>query len=187
MTCIVGITDGKKVIIGCDSQTTGNDINDIKNIRKDKKIFQKNNIIFGVTGSPRFTQILEFMWCFDAIDEGQDEFEYLVKTVVPTAMESLEVNKCSDLNNGRLTTDSAMLIGIGNRLFCLYSDFQIGESTKNYASIGSGMEFALGALTVLENMNITNKQKLEQALEVASFHSSTCSGPYHFMETKEKQ
>lgn len=180
MTCIVGITDGKKVIIGGDSQATGSDI---KTTMKGKKIFQKNDIIFGVTGSPRYNQILEYIWSFDPINKEEDEFEYLVKTVVPTAMRTLEENKCSDLNNGRLTSDSAMLIGIRNRLFCMYSDFQISESTKNYMAIGSGVEFALGALTVLENMDITNKQKLEQALEAASFHSSTCSGPYHFMET----
>jgi len=57
MTCIVGLVENGKVYIGGDSAgVAGLDIT----TRKDEKVFQKENMIFGFTSSFRMGQILRY-------------------------------------------------------------------------------------------------------------------------------
>jgi len=56
MTCIVGITDGKRIVMGCDSAGSSPENPEIYNVAVDK-IFTTGEYLVGICGSYRAGQI----------------------------------------------------------------------------------------------------------------------------------
>lgn len=182
MTCIVGLIDKENVIIGGDSLGSSSGQ---CSVRKDKKIFKKKGVCFGSTGSYRFIQLLQYFLDFE-LKPDMDEFDFSVKDLVPAIISTLKTHDSVELSNGRLNNDSVLMVGINNRLFTIYSDFQVEENIDPFQAIGSGGQLALGSLaTTYLDENLDSKDKLLKALEIASRYNTYCSGPYHFISTGE--
>ena len=182
MTCIVGYTNGRNVIIGGDSAGVGG--YDFKS-RKDSKVFKKGQIIFGGTYSFRMIQILGYSWTPPDISYFKDPMEYMVNDFVPSLFKTFEDNKFLQTDKGR-AEGCWILVGVKGRLFNVQGDFQVGETYVPYDSVGCGSDLAMGAMYNLfadnrkYNMN-DSKFMLTKALDTATKFSAGVGGPYNFV------
>jgi ATP-dependent protease HslVU (ClpYQ) peptidase subunit len=71
------------------------------------------------------------------------------------------------------------LVGIRGRLYRIDVDYQIGRSVDNYEAVGSGEEFALGAM--FASAHLPPEERARLALEAAAHHSSAVCPPFHIM------
>lgn len=190
MTCIVGITDGKKVYMGGDSQGTAGWS---KTMMKNEKVFKKTffqktktqilqkEMIFGCSGSVRMTQILHYIFTIPEMDDSHDEREYMVKTFLP------ELIKCFS-DNGFLKTISGeisncyFMCGFNGKIFSIYDDFQVCEPSLNYYAMGHGKDQALGSMFAsFEYHDKDYVNILTNALKASSAFDVTVDGPFNIL------
>jgi len=175
MTCIVGIVDkkAKRVVIGGDSAGVA-DSNIF--IRKDEKVFKNKDFIIGCTSSFRMIQLLRFSFNPPKIE--REIFEYMCTNFID------EVRNCFK-NGGYLQkfTDGdekggVFLVGCKDRLFKIDNDFQVAENLNGINACGCGQDFALGALYVLLEEDISIEDKALKALEAAEYSSQNVCRPF---------
>jgi ATP-dependent protease HslVU (ClpYQ) peptidase subunit len=168
MTCIVGLEYHGKVHIGGDLQGTGWN-NKIKHDQP--KVFVRNGIAFGYTTSYRFGQLLEHVLPDPIVPANPDEiYPWLIKVLVPSIKDTL---KDAGYEGG-----GNCLIGVKSTLWELQNDYSILRSVNGYASVGSGYEYANGAmyamLTKLKGQALTDEgaqDLVELAIEAAGTFS----------------
>jgi len=91
MTCIVGFVDAKKnVYLGGDSAgVSGLDVT----IRKDPKVFKKDEMVIGYTSSFRMGQLLCFKLKIPKQPSKMDDYEYLCTLFVDAVRKCLKDNR----------------------------------------------------------------------------------------------
>lgn len=177
MTCIVAIRDAGKIYMGADSLGSNGYS---KVIRQDKKVFIKNNMIFGFTSSFRMGQILEYSFNIPEQNKKQKDFNYLVDTFIPALIETysskLYLKKSSEQASG-----GVFLLGFNKKLYKIESDFQVGMSVDAYDSCGCGEYYAIGSLHTTKNFNLTPKERIKLAINAASAYSTGVGGPTNIL------
>lgn len=175
MTCIVAIIDqkSKTAIMGGDSAaSSGNS----KFIRKDPKVFENGEFIFGCTDSFRMIQLLRYSLKIPEIKD-KDIFEFMCTDFIES------VRKCFK-EGGFLTTDKDEEIGgtflviYKDKLFKIDNDFQVAEYLDNVDAIGCGSDFALGALHALKDISIQPSEKIIKALTASEYYSLGVCKPF---------
>ena len=184
MTCIVGIVNGSNVIIGGDRQ--GLNSNSLyKSERIDNKVFKKGEFVFGFTTSYRFGQLVRYKLSIPSITEGQDVMEYMVVSVVDAIRRVLKDGGYIEVQNN-VEWGGNILVGFRGRLFQIHSDFQVSEPKTRYDSVGSGREFALGAIKTLIDLGYSDPINiLESGLKAAHYFNAGVGGDFDFVETDE--
>lgn len=179
MTCIVGIVkDGVTYLGGDTLGSNGHSGSEITG----SKVFHvegKEDIIIGYTTSFRMGQLLEFstdLIEIEAYESGKINREYLIRTFSKKLVELFKDFEGFDEKEG-----GVFLIGIGDKLYEIQSDYSILENTDGYASCGSGEDFALGALKALEDFDIDPMVKLDMALKSASKFCTSVGGRNTFV------
>jgi len=136
MTCIVGCEFDGKVYLGGDIQGTGWNN---KVVHTQPKVFNKKGVIFGYTTSYRFGQLLEHSLPDPVVPENDTEiYRWLISVLVPAIKAVLKENDYEGGGN--------CLIGVKSQLWELQNDFSVLRSVKGYAAVGSGYEYATGAI-----------------------------------------
>lgn len=157
MTCIVGLEFEGKVYLAGDNQGTG--FNN-KLIHTQPKVFEKGGAIFGFTSTYRWGQILEH--CLTDVIEPADvnkTYNWLVQTLVPTIMK--ECKACDYDSKSR-----TCLIGINGQLWQLQDDWSVLRSIDGYSAIGSGCEYARGAISyALKNHHPRTEAEVKSLLD----------------------
>lgn len=148
MTCIVGITDGRTVTLGGDTQGTAGWS---KTMRADTKVIQLRNstceLVIGGTGSFRALDLVRYSLTLPAFDPSeQDPRRWAVIALIPAIRETFRTGGLLRTDNGVEDLGSAFLVGIRGRLFEVHSDLQVGEPVVKYAAVGCGSDIALGAM-----------------------------------------
>lgn len=181
MTCIVGYKTKTNVIIGADSLGASHYS---KTIRKDVKIFKKKDFVIGFTTSYRMGQLLQYSFNIPEYNPKiQDIHEYLCTSFIKDLRGVFKENGWLQTKEG-VEQGGSFLVGYKTRLFHIEDDFQVSESSDRFDACGSGEDFALGALKVLENdKNISPRDKVRTALKIASHFSTTVSAPFILLET----
>lgn len=181
MTCIVGIVDEKSgmVVIGGDSASS----NEYKVlIRKDEKVFKNGKFLFGCSSSYRMIQLLRYSFTPPLIGELD------IDTYMRTRFIN-EVRACFK-KGGYLQSEKRgdelggfFLVGYEDRLFKIEDDFQVGENLFKYDAIGSGQDFALGALHALSTRSAPARLKISRALEAAQCFALGVEAPFVILTT----
>lgn len=172
MTTIIGIVDKGVVYMGADGKATFGWIGKSASL---PKIIKKDNMLIGVSGSPRALQLIEHMAEHPAHDtEKESNMAYLVKHVLPVWHEVLKDSEFLQTKEGQENTNSHILIGYRGELFMVDGVFSLFMSETGYDAIGSGSEVALGALYVMHNSylydDVTVRSKIHKALDAASYY-----------------
>lgn len=178
MTCIVGIQHEGDVYIGGDSAgVAGFSIT----VRSDQKVFRNGPFIMGFTSSFRMGQLLRHSFVPPDVPEG-DTDGFMVTTFVDAVRECLKEGGWLTTNSGE-EQGGTFLVGVHGKLYSVHSDFQVGEASNGYDSVGCGQEFALGSLfsTVGEP---DPRKRVRSALLAASHHSAGVTGPYTILKSK---
>jgi hypothetical protein len=179
MTCIVALKvrtgSNPRIVIGGDSAgVAGLDVK----IRRDPKVFKKGEFLIGYTTSFRMGQIIRFHLSPPPIERGVDLYEYMVTSFVERARTVLKTGGFAEVSNS-VEKGGSFVVGIRDRLFSIASDFQVAEYEDDFAALGCGEDYALGALEVLlANDHLTPENIVTRALQVAAKFSGGVRGPF---------
>lgn len=174
MTCIVGITDGNNIWMGCDGLISGD--NDKFNLEQ-PKIIKKEEMLIGVAGTLRGLQLLKYHLDIDGLKEELEKLkivsdEEFICNYLVTCIKNMffEHQYCVQIDSQENQNDK-FLIGYRGRLYYLDSNYQIFNTTDSYMAIGSGSEYAYGALRVQEKARILLKdpeEAIKRTIDVVS-------------------
>lgn len=176
MTCIVGIVNGGKVLIGADSAGVGG--LDISN-RKDVKVFTNGDFVIGCTTSFRMIQLLQYKLNPPKRHPDADVMRFMVTDFIETV-------RCLFRDGGFATkkeeaeSGGTFLVGHAGRLFRVDEDYQVGERADGFDSCGCGESYALGALACSSGM--APEDRVRKALETAAHFSAGVRAPFVFAE-----
>lgn len=181
MTCIVGLIDGKRVILAGDSNAT-NGAGTVTQ-RRDPKVFRlpkpeggASEMIVGFTHSYRMGQLLRFGFGLPPCIAGIDAFEYMARQFTDATRARFRAGGYSTIENNE-ETGGTFLVGYAGRLFEVESDFQVGEPDRPYAAIGSGEELARGALYASETLVKDAEERARIAIAAAATFNAFVGGP----------
>ena len=204
MTCICAITDGTTVHMGGDAAASNTFSVET---RVQPKVFGKDytlvsdgvvttgTMLVGYTESFRMGQILEHSLSVPKMDldsitgDALDHkiMNYMVNTFVPSVIQCFKTNSWERNDEDGPVVGGDFLVGFQGRLFYVGSDFQVGQSLRNYAAVGSGEDIARGAMYALKEhgpARINNQKVLEAALEAAAEMTPYVRPPFTVLTTK---
>ncbi len=151
MTCIVAIADGDRgVIMAADGQATADDFTIP---RATPKIHCAGNYLIGASGPARTGDLV--CYAFDPPPPPPPDAQpYALPALLTTAFVDrlravFREGGAMKTEDGVDNTDTVLLVGVQGRVFVVYQDLSVVESTRGYAAIGSGHEIASGALAAL--------------------------------------
>lgn len=180
MTCIVGMLNKGKVIIGADSAgMNGVDVT----IRKDPKVFITGDFVIGCTSSFRMIELLQFSLKVKP-QKTEGVYEYMCTSFVTAIRKCFKkggfLQKFADGDE----KGGLFLVGYKGRLFKIGSDFQVAETLEGFDSCGCAEDYAIGSLITTRDLNkeMTVKERVYKALEVASERSGGVSPPFIILE-----
>lgn len=107
----------------------------------------------------------------------------MVTNFIPRLITLFSDNKYARLGNGEIS-GGKFLIAQYDRLFCVESDFQVGESNSLYHACGIGDVAALGSLHTTEKMNISPVDRIRLALQAATKLVPGVEPPFYIVNTK---
>ena len=180
MTCIIGYQKDEDAWLGGDNAAVaGDQLFRLSN----SKVWPNGPFLYGSAGSARMAQLLRYSFTAPEMKDGQTLVEYLTTDFID------EIRRCFAIGGFAKKVDNrerggCFMFGVGGRLFTVYPDYQVLELSKDFASIGSGSNYALGALEVLHDEDsLSPEEKIQKALEVAEEHCSSVSAPFHIKRT----
>ena len=173
MTCIVGVVDGARVVIGGDSAGVGGLS---LSVRADAKVFRTGDFVMGFTSSFRMGQLLRYVLVPPKRHADQDPMEFMVRDFVGAVRDCLKAGgfatKKEEAEHG-----GTFLVGHAGRLFMVDADYQVGEAACCYDAVGCGADLALGALHA--TVGLSGAARVDLALRAAEAHSAGVRGPFH--------
>jgi len=180
MTCIVGIVSDK-IWIGGDSAASGDGT---VILRKDEKVFKRDQFLYGYAGSFRLGQLLRYKFNPPTKrSKRQDIYEYMVSEWMDSLRKCLKdsgYTKILDENHEEI--EASFLVGYKGRLFIVDEDLNVGETLHSYIAIGSGEPYALGSLNTTDKIkNMDPEKRIQLALEAAAEMSTGVRPPFHIL------
>ena len=178
MTTIVAVQYDDKVVIGADSRVTSPNGRKAAHSQMLKFSTRSPYIIAG-SGECSPCDIAQHIWqppIPKAIDL-KDTYHFIVSKVVP----SLKV--CFKENEYKWDTEDdevkfAFLIAVGGQVFEIADDMSVCLDGKGFYGIGSGSDYAIGALA--------SGVDIKQALRVAAEYDAYTAPPFHFTTQHKK-
>lgn len=176
MTCIAGLVHDGEVYIGGDSAgIAGYHLVP----RADAKVFRNGPYLIGFTSSFRMGQILRYEVVLPEPASG-DLMRHMVTQFIPAVRAALTEHGWAEKNNER-EAGGTFLVGVKGRLFEINDDHQVGESLADFAAVGCGATYAMGAMAVTKG---DPERRVLRALKVAERFSAGVRGPFVVMSAK---
>lgn len=171
--------------MGCDSLSSDETMRMVYKNQKISIVGNHNSeVMIGYTSSWRMGQLLHYSLELPERVVGQDDdMRWLVNDFVD-AVRELFVEKGFGLKDPDTTQElgGTWLLAYKNRLYYVYDDFHIGEPLEEYAAVGSGASYALGALNALVSSGHAEHMAPEDvvlaALEAAQYHGVGIEKPF---------
>lgn len=182
MTCIVGMIDNKRVIMGGDSAgVSGLHVT----IRKDPKVFIVGDFLIGCTTSFRMIELLQFS--LKVKERGEmDVYEYICTDFINAVRKCFTKGGYLQKFTSGDEKGGEFLVGYQGRLFKISTDFQVGESAEPYEACGSGEDYAKGSLYESSpertDTNLLPKYRIIRALETAVKFNAGVRPPFLIKE-----
>ncbi len=178
VTCIVGVQQGGRVVIGGDSAgVAGWSIT----VRADTKVFRNGEFIMGFTDSFRMGQLLRYS-LVPPSPQDWDLDRFMATDFIAVVRDCLRDGGFARNDSGS-ESGGLFLVGIRGHLYRIDSDYQIGRSVDEYYAVGSGDEYACGSLHSTRGQDPEHRVRL--ALEAAAHHSSGVCPPFHIVSSDE--
>lgn len=176
MTCVVGLKDERGIIIGADSAASDSRMIEI---RAESKVFKNKQFLIGTCGLVRLNQLIRFQMIPPDIPDNITLFEYMVTKF---SEEVRRIFREGGINYRENEVDSGgkFLVAVKDKLFRIDSDYSVCELLDTYDCIGSGENYAKGAMYALVNNNtLSSEDKVTAALEAAAKFSRSVLPPWH--------
>jgi ATP-dependent protease HslVU (ClpYQ) peptidase subunit len=175
VTCIVGLVHQGTVWLGGDSAAVeGTDYT----VRRDLKVFQKDQMLFGFTSSFRMGQLIQTSLVIPEHSINVDDFTYLTSTFMDAVLTCFQEKAFAKIDDN-VATGGTFLIGYRGGLYEVNDDYQVGIPTLPYEACGCGAQYAKGALKILETVKLSPRSKVIKALEASAAFCCGVQPPYH--------
>lgn len=182
MTCIVGIAENDRVYIGADSAgVAGYQIR----LRADRKIFRRDDFMFGFAGSFRMGQLLQYNLDLPSRAEGSDVDEFMHTQFVDAVRLTFFQGGFTQSAYGQEVANGMFLVGYQGQLFCVEPDYQIAETIDSFMAIGVGEEVALGSL--YSTAEEEPEQRIKMALEAAERYTAGVRQPFFILTSEGEE
>ena len=182
MTVVVGLVDREagRCYVGADSQ--GTDSLGTYSTRLDSKVFRVGEFVIGFSGSYRYGQILQFH--LDPPKIGQiDLYQYLVKYFVEEMRAVLKDKGAVKIDSG-IESTWACLVSVRGELFGIHSDLAVCEYSEDFAAMGAGEKYAIGAMNAQKiNGMLIGDASLRVALSATERSCTSVKGPWSILST----
>lgn len=178
MTCVVGLVDKKTVYIGADSASVSGWTSRITSL---PKVFRRGPFLIGYTTSFRMGQLLEHALEVPAQGAETNDRRYLVTVFAETVRSLLKERGVAKIE-ANTESGGQFLVGYRGHLYSVQSDFQVNEMADGFDAVGSGAEYALGALAALRTMK--PMPRLKRALAISAHFNMGVSAPFFIRSIK---
>ena len=169
MTCVVGLVEKGRVTMGVDSAAVQGWTRRASRV---SKVFRRGPFLIGYTTSFRMGQLLEHHLTVAPQTEKQTEMAFMVTQFIEAVRVLLKEKGFTKIESNT-EKGGQFLVGYRGRLYTIESDFQVGHQADDYDAIGSGAEYALGAMKALERA--APVLRVRRALEIAAhFNMGVC-------------
>lgn len=173
MTCVVGLVHAERVYIGVDSSSVQGWTRRITALRK---VFRTGPFLIGYTGSFRMGQLLEHhLQVPEKLPEQSDQ-AYMVAQFIEQVRRLLKEKGFTKIESNT-ETGGHFLVGYRGHLYSVHNDFQVGEMADGMDAIGSGGDYALGAMAALPHL--APVARLRKALQIAAQFNMGVFPPFH--------
>lgn len=174
MTCIVGLVDKGTVYIGGDSASVAGWTNRVTRL---PKVFRRGPFLIGYTTSFRMGQLLQHALTVPPQKDG-DDMRFMVMTFVESVRALLKERGVAKIE-ANAESGGQFLVGYRRRLYSVQQDFQVNEMSDGFDAVGSGAEYALGAMAAMRGTKTLGPAaKVRRALEVSAHFNMAVSPPY---------
>lgn len=181
MTTIIGVQNADGCVIASDSRVADN--GKVYTHPEMVKAVERGSYIIGGAGDYRALQVVLHGWQPPLVSAKakQNLYEFVINKVAPSLKSTLteagiEFTKSSENDDNKF--ELQLIIGINGTIFELDSDFAVAMNDTGLYAIGSGGDYALGALhagaTVLD------------AMRIAAVNNNGTSAPFHILEQETK-
>ena len=172
MTCIVGLVAKNNVYIGADSASVAGWTSRVTRL---PKVFRRGPFLMGYTTSFRMGQLLQHSLMVPPQGEERDDMRFMVTTFVECVRMLLKERGVAKIE-ANSESGGQFLVGYRGRLYSVQQDFQVNEMADGFDAVGSGAEYALGALASTRGLAPT--VRLKKALEVSAHFNMAVSPPF---------
>lgn len=155
MTVIVGMEFEGRVYLAGDLNGTGSN-NKVTHTRSKVFTTRSEYIVVGYSDCWRYGQILENMIWPTIPDKVVSPYAWLVREVIPWIREQMR--------EAGLQKAGRTLVGMRGELWEIQDDFSVIRPDSGYYAIGSGAEYAMGALHALRQSTFPRNGVDVQAL-----------------------
>jgi len=174
MTCIVAISDNKKVYMGGDRGHS--DSHTIVSSTR-PKIFDVGSYLIGYAGNSGIGQAVVYNFEFPPVGKTHNIDRHMLQVFIPKLRSFITDNNIKlpddDDNN------AGFIVGVKGRVYEIdLTDFQCIE--YNEVAIGSGSSYAYGSL--YSNKDYEPSDRILQSINAAITYSPTCQGPIDILE-----
>jgi ATP-dependent protease HslVU (ClpYQ) peptidase subunit len=173
MSCIVGMKDSQRVIIGGDSAVVASSTIQIDTCPKVFRLkIQQDEYLIGHTGSGRIGNVLRHAFIPPPFKRHEDLETYMVTRFVDA------LRKC--WRRASFERGAQMLVGFQGHVFWIEEDYQVGQPMQGYTAIGSGEDYALGALYATQFLDppLDLEKRVRIALGAAAEHNVFVRPPF---------
>lgn len=187
MTIIVGIITAEDVIVGADSLgSNGNQKLRMKTPKVIRRFVhgKKRPILIGCSGSYRVLQLLQTMPMPDH-DGNKSTDRYIIEDLVSSIRKHLDTNGALGKRENEDFSEIQLLLAYDHRLFEVQGDFSVTETDHDYIAVGSGLEYALGALWA--SRDVPPQDRIVLALQAAAEFNPFCGVPFDVLCLNNKQ
>ena len=157
MSVVVALKFKDGVIIGSDRRVTTSYHTYQDDAATKIHMTQYSNHDIGTVGYLRTLNVIstvdEFMEYKDILDGDKVDFKYLVKTIVPKLIKTLENNRI--LDELECTSNSNFIYATNEKIFTIGGDFAVIEHPY-WAAVGCGQDLVAGLLSVAEPEDFEN-------------------------------
>ena len=181
MTCVIGMIGKHKLYMGCESQLS-TESSKLFLSKENSKVFKNGEFIFGCCGYPRMISLLRYSLAIPKQLTTQTDIEYMntefIESIRTLFTDKGFIGKFSD----GIQRGATFLVGYHGKLYRVDNDFQVLLLKDNIAGVGSGAEYALPALSALENTKIKTLEKINIAIDCAKKYDLYSGGDIHIEE-----
>ena len=180
MTTIVGVENADGCVIASDSRVAEG--GKVYTHPKMIKAIERGSYIIGGAGDYRALQVVLHGWQPPLVSAKakQNLYEFVINKVAPSlktilSEAGIEFTKPSDSDE---KFELNLLIGINGSLFEIDSDFAVAMNDSGFYAIGSGGDYALGALHA--------GAPVLEAMRIAALNNNGTSAPFHILKQDVK-
>ena len=178
MTTIIGVEYANRCVILGDSRIVGD--SKIYSHPDMVKVVTNGNFIVGAAGDVGALQVILHTWKppTAVAKDKENIFQFMINKVVPSLKQQLNDYGLLDTKSSDKEFELYVLIAFNGNIFEIDSDFAVSRSDSGYYGIGTGGDYALGALYAGATP--------EQAASIAALNDSKTAEPF-ITETQLKK